>query len=89
MANTLLESASIGRVLITSNIPRCMEAVEDGVTGFLCEKQNPERLYELMKHFVMLPFDERSQMGLSGRKRMEQIFDKRKVVDMTTEALFK
>ena len=49
MANTNLESAAMGRPVITSNIHGCLEAVEDGVTGFLCEKQNSDDLYQKMK----------------------------------------
>ena len=83
MANTNLECAAMARPVITSNIHGCLEAVEDGVTGFLCEKQNPESLYKVMKRFCGLTFDERKQMGLSARRRMEEIFDKKKVVEDT------
>lgn len=83
MANTNLESAASGRPIITSNIHGCLEAVEEGVSGFLCEKQNAEDLYRVMKRFTELPYEERKAMGLAGRKRMEEIFDKRKVVAET------
>lgn len=83
MANTNLECAAMARSVITSNIHGCLEAVEDGVTGFLCEKQNSESLYEVMKRFCGLSFGERKQMGLSARRRMEETFDKRKVVEVT------
>ena len=83
MANTNLECAAMARPVITSNIHGCLEAVEDGVTGFLCEKQNVESLYEVMKRFCGLAVDERKQMGLSARRRMEEIFDKKKVVEDT------
>lgn len=89
MANTNLECAATGRPVITSNIHGCMEAVEDGVTGFLCEKQNAEDLYRVMKRFTELSREERASMGLAGRRRMEEIFDKRKVVEMTIRGLEK
>jgi galacturonosyltransferase len=73
----------MARPVITSNIHGCLEAVEDSVTGFLCEKQNPESLYKVMKRFCGLTVDERKQMGLSARRRMEEIFDKKKVVEDT------
>ena len=87
MANTNLECAAIGRPVITSNIHGCMEAVEDGVTGFLCEKRNADSLYEAMKRFCVLSMEERRTMGLVGRKRMEDIFDKKKVVEETIRHL--
>lgn len=39
MANTNLESAASARPVITTNIPGCREAVEDGVSGYLVEKK--------------------------------------------------
>lgn len=87
MANTNLESAASGRPLITSNIPGCMEAVVDGVSGFLAERKNAEDLYRVMKKFVELPYEDRKAMGLAGRKHMEEVFDKKKVVEETIQKL--
>ncbi|SET24867.1 galacturonosyltransferase [Pseudobutyrivibrio sp. C4] len=87
MANTNLESASSGRPVITTNIHGCMESVENGVTGFLIEKQNAVSLYEGMKKFLALSLDERKAMGLAGRERMVEIFDKKKVVEDTIKAM--
>ena len=89
MANTNLECAASGRPVITSNIHGCLEAVEDGVTGFLCEKRNAEDLYRVMKQFAELPYEVRKAMGLSGRKRMETLFDKKQVVEKTVSHLMK
>lgn len=87
MANTNLECASMGRPVITSNIHGCLEAVEDGVSGFLCNKQDPNDLYRVMKQFIGLSFEQRKEMGLAGRKRMEKLFDKRVVVKETMEKI--
>ncbi len=87
MANTNLECSAMGRPVITSDIHGCMEAVEDGVTGFLCKKQNADDLYEKMKQFISLSFEERKAMGAAARKRMEMLFDKKKVVAETIERL--
>lgn len=87
MANTNLECAASGRPVITSSIHGCMEAVEDGVTGFLCKRKNPEDLYRVMKKFAALTYKERKTMGLVGRKKMEEQFDKRLVVNQTVTRL--
>ena len=88
MANTNLECASSGRPIITSNIPGCKEAVIDGVSGFLCEPKNVDSLYEAMKRMMRLSREEREQIGKAGRKHMENVFDKRKVVEETINYLF-
>lgn len=85
MANTNLECAASGRPVITSNIHGCLEAVEDGVSGFWCEKQNTGDLCRVMKQFTELSYNQRRAMGLAGRKRMEEMFDKSMIVKKTIE----
>ena len=87
MANTNLECAAMARPLITSRIPGCMEAVEEGVSGLLCTPRDAESLYEAMRRFLALTAEERAAMGTAGRRRMEELFDKEKVVDATLEGL--
>lgn len=87
MANTNLECASSGRPIITSNIPGCKEAVTEG-SGLLCEPKNVGSLYEAMKKMVELGREEREKMGQVGRKHMEDVFDKKKVVADTIKHLF-
>ena len=87
MANTNLECASSGRPIITSNIPGCKEAVVDG-SGLLCEPKNTESLYEAMMKMIMIGREERERMGQVGRKHMEDVFDKKKVVADTIKHLF-
>lgn len=88
MSNVLLEAASCGRPLITSSIHGCMEAVEDGVSGFLCEPKKAEPLYGAMKRFMELPPEEKARFGLAGRERMVALFDKKQVVAETMKGLF-
>lgn len=87
MANTNLEAAATGRPVITSNIHGCLEAVEDGVTGYLAEKKNANALYQVMKRMCELSAEERESMGMAGRKHMEEVFDKKKVVEDTIRYL--
>ncbi len=89
MANTNLEAAATGRPVITSAIHGCMEAVIDGQSGLLCKKQDTDSLYTVMKQFIELSEEQKEAMGEKGRKRMEQVFDKRKVVEETIEQLWK
>lgn len=48
MSNVLLEAAATGRPVITSNIPGCKEAVDDGKSGLLCEAEDWNDLYRKM-----------------------------------------
>lgn len=87
MSNVLLEAAASGRPLITSDIPGCREAAEDGVSGYLCPARDADALYEAMRRFVELPESWRAEMGRRGRERMEQRFSKTAVVAETIKHL--
>lgn len=87
MSNVLLEAAACARPLITSDIFGCREAVEKGVSGFLCRAQDADSLYEQMRRFAELSAEQRREMGLAGRRLMEERFDKAAVVEQTIRAM--
>ena len=87
MANVLLESAAAGRPVITSDIPGCREAVDDGVTGFLCPVRDASALTVAVEQFLQLPYDEKVRMGVRGREKMEREFDRNIVVRAYLDAL--
>lgn len=87
MSNVLLEAAAIGRPLITSNIPGCREAVNPGVSGILVKVKDTDSLQDAMETFLEKTYIDRALMGEAGRRRIEQIFDKRQVVKETINAL--
>lgn len=88
MSNVLLEAAAIGRPIITSDIPGCREAVEDGSTGLLCKVKDADSLYEQMSRMLGTSFDERRAMGQAAHEKMAREFDKRCVVSETMAAVF-
>ena len=87
MSNVLLEGAATGRALITSDIPGCREAVEDGVSGYLCPLQDAETLTGFFREFAAKTKNEQAQMGRCGRALIERKFDKRIVVAQTMDGL--
>jgi galacturonosyltransferase len=87
MANTNLECGAMGRPLITSDIPGCREAVIPGESGLLCQPKDADSLYDAMKRFLGLPSEIRAQMGQTGRRHVEETFDKNIVVAKTMRAL--
>ena len=89
MSNVLLEAAATGRPVITSDIPGCREAVEDGKTGLLCKAQDCVSLYEQMARMAETSPAERQAMGQAAHEKMLQEFDKHLVVEKTMSALFK
>lgn len=88
MSNVLLEAAAIGRPVITSDIPGCREAVDDGKTGLLCRPRDAESLYVQMHRMASASREQRQAMGQAAREKMTREFDKRRVVAATLAALF-
>ena len=87
MSNVLLEAAATGRPVITSNIPGCKEAVDDGKSGLLCEAEDWNDLYRKMSKIARMSRIEREAMGVCGRDKMAREFDKDKVVKKTIQGI--
>lgn len=87
MSNSLLEAAACGRPIITTDHPGCRETIEDGVSGYLVQVQDSRDLIEKVNKFLALTNDEKRNMGLAGRKKMEKDFDRTIVVNCYSEKL--
>lgn len=79
MANVLLEAAACGRPVIASNIPGCKESFDDGISGISCVPKSANSLYDAISKFISLPFEEKQAMGVKGRQKMEEQFDRKYV----------
>ncbi len=81
VSNVLLEGAACARPLITTDHAGCKETVTDGVTGYIVRQRDSNDLIDKMLRFINLSYDEKVQMGLAGRKKIEEEFDRKIVVD--------
>lgn len=81
MSNVILEAASTARPVITTRRHGCMEAVEDGVTGFLFDERDTKGLISQIDKFLSMPVEARTEMGRKARSKMEREFDRQIVVD--------
>lgn len=81
MSNVILEAAATGRPVLASDIPGCREGFDDGITGIGFVPRDKHIFYEAVKRFLKLSYEERKQMGKNARKKIEQEFDRRIVVE--------
>ncbi len=79
MSNALIEGAATGRPVIASNISGCLEAFEEGTTGFGFTPGHADELIHAMKKFLALSYEERAKMGRLAREKMEREFDRKLV----------
>jgi glycosyltransferase involved in cell wall biosynthesis len=70
----LLEASSMAIPSITTNAAGCREAVDDGVTGFLCEPRSVASLVGAIERMAALPPTKRKAMGSAARAKMERQF---------------
>ncbi len=87
MANVLLEAAATGRPVLATRIPGCIETFEEGSSGMGFEPQDVESMVKVILDFIELPYEKKLAMGLAGRRKMEQEFDRNYVVDAYMEEI--
>lgn len=88
MANALLESAACGRPVLASNIPGCKEAFIEKETGLGFKPQDSNDLANTITEFINLPYSKKKQMGIQGRLKMENEFDRELIIESYLEEIF-
>ena len=86
---SLLEAASVGKPVITTDAVGCREVVDDGVNGFLCKLRSADDLKAKMEKMLLLPEAERLQMGRNGREKALKQFDEKIVINRYLELIEK
>ena len=86
-SNVLLESASTGRPILASNVTGCKETFDDGVSGIGFEVKSDKALVCAIQQFLDLPHENKKQMGIAGRKKMEQEYDRKIVINAYLEQI--
>ncbi len=90
MSNVLLENASSGRPIITTNNPGCQETVNNGKSGFIYQGGNVSDLVNTIERFLTKEDNEqRKIMGLEGRKKIEKEFSRSIVIKTYKEKIEK
>jgi len=86
-SNTLLEAASMEKPTITTNATGCKEIVSDNVTGFLCNVRDEQDLADKMEKMILLPSEERKEMGKKARQKIIKEYDKQIVIQAYLRAI--
>ena len=84
---SLLEAAAMARPIVTTDSVGCRDVVDDGINGYLCRPKDAADLAEKMAQIVSLSPEEREEMGLRGRAKVERQFDEKIVVHRYLEAI--
>lgn len=75
MNRALMEACSMGRPIITTNMPGCKELVDDGKTGFCVEPRDSQALADACIAFISLKQNEKEAMSLASFRKCKMSFD--------------
>lgn len=87
IANVLLEGASTGRPVLSTDHIGCRDTFDDGISGIMFEPRSTDALVEAIEKFIHLSYEEKTEMGLAGRKKVEREFDRRLIVEAYMKAV--
>jgi glycosyltransferase involved in cell wall biosynthesis len=74
----VLEAMSVGRPIVTTDVPGCRETVIEGENGFLVPVKDPTSLAQAMERFIRQP-ELVADMGRRSRRIAVEKFDVNKV----------
>jgi glycosyltransferase involved in cell wall biosynthesis len=78
----LIEAASAGRPIVTTNMPGCRDIVKDGENGILVTPGDLDMLADALRELLTCP-EKREAMGRKGRERVLDFFSMDIVIQHT------
>ena len=87
MSNVLLEAAAHCRPIIATDRAGCRETVDDGKSGFVIPIKDEDALVNALEEFLLMSWEDRKNMGLAGRTKIECEFDRQIVVKTYIEEI--
>lgn len=84
---SLIESAAMGRAIITTDNVGCRDIVSDGYNGFLAKPRDLDSLIEKIEIILSLDKKELFRLGVNGRLKVEKEFDEKFVISKYMEEI--
>jgi glycosyltransferase involved in cell wall biosynthesis len=84
---TLLESASMQKPLIATDVPGCKEVIQDGVNGYLVQVKNPVDLADKMEKVLLSGDNVLEAMGRKSREMVLLKYDESIVISAYERAI--
>lgn len=75
---TLIDAAAAGRAAVATDVPGCRDAIQEGVTGYLCQVRSAESLAAALEK-LLSDRDAIARMGQAARAHAEAHFDIKQV----------
>lgn len=80
MNRALMEACSMGRPIITTDMPGCKEMVEDGINGYCVPPKNANALADACIKFLSLEDENKRKMAHASYEKCRSQFDVKNVI---------
>jgi glycosyltransferase involved in cell wall biosynthesis len=80
MPRSILEAFAIGRPVIVSDVPGCVDIVDHKTNGLICKVKSSEDLARKMISIMRISQDSRDKLAINGRKKIENFYDEKIVL---------
>lgn len=81
LSNVLLEAAACGRPVLASDIPGCRETFDENISGMGFKPRDSESLVNAVEKLISKKTEERENMGICGRQKVEKEFSRQIVIE--------
>lgn len=82
LPKSLIEACAVGRPIVTTDVPGCRECVDEGVNGFLVPLKSVKELADAIEKLI-LSSEDRRIFGIASRKKAEEEFSIKNVIERT------
>lgn len=89
LSNVLLEAAACGRPVLATDVYGCRETLVPEVSGITFEAKKTDALVAAIEKILSYSTEQRAEMGIQGRKHVENVFDRNIVIDAYLEEIQK
>ena len=87
LPKSVMESLSIGRPVIASNVPGCVDLIKDEFNGFLFKPRDPFSLFEKIITFIKFSDDEKRKMSENSRNFIVKNLKSKSIINKYIDVL--
>ena len=87
LSKSIIEAGSMGKTIITTNVPGCKEIIDDNINGILVPPRDPEALEKAIEYLVK-NHDFALSLGRKIRKKIESNFEVN-IINFLTLSMYK
>ena len=80
---TIIEAQAMGKCVIATAHGAPLEIIQEGLTGYLIDPQDPQKLAQSIHHYFSLPYEEKEKLSQAAMVRTKTLFSKDQMIEKT------